>query len=76
MVDSIQMALDQSLKDYGGKDRVISIITNPDWSHSEAEHDWRQEIYPSMRRIWGLLSLETRIVAYMLAVRCENSYWG
>lgn len=46
----------------------LAQISNPVWDNAINAHDWRCNVPPEIQEIWGLLSIEARMVAYFLAL--------
>jgi len=73
MTDSVDELLDEDLRQHGGRDLVLSLIENPDWSNEmDYRHDWRIDVPPVLRKYWNRMSRESRLAVYLTAVANEE----
>jgi hypothetical protein len=62
--------LEPELQQHGGVEFVLARVQSPDWSDFKRyQHDWRVEIPCTLRELWQLLSIETKITAFLVATR-------
>lgn len=54
---------------YSGMDlsseEIVSMLHAPDWEHAGKTHDWRNSVPNELEEIWGNLSMEARLIAYI-----------
>lgn len=46
---------------------VLASIADPNWDSAPRRNDWRNEVPDSLKELWGDLSQESRLTAYVLA---------
>lgn len=49
--------------------REIGERDNPDFDKARKCHDWRNHIPDNVRELWSEMSVEARVVAYLMAER-------
>jgi hypothetical protein len=74
MTNAIASQMEDELHEHGGLAAIERLIAHPVWSEWDALHDWRCHVPVSVQAAWGSLSFESRLVAYLMAVRGES--WG
>jgi hypothetical protein len=62
--------LAESCKQYRGLDPrdFLELVANPQWGKAHRTNDWRNHVPDAVAERWADLSLEARLVAYLIAV--------
>jgi hypothetical protein len=66
-------AIERELEEHGGREYVVDRIEDPDWSEDAgALRDWRRCVPAVIQCEWSSLSVEARVVAYLVAASHED----
>lgn len=59
-----------------GRAAVMAAVSRPEWEKAWRTHDWRNHVPAVCRDLWGDMSLESRLVAFMAASEAaSNEEW-
>jgi hypothetical protein len=59
--------LEKELKERGGLSHVLKRIAHPNWDSAGALRDWRHCVPPTIAWAWESLTVEAKVVAYLMA---------